>query len=301
MLRHDGFYLQLIHKHFGIRSYRMIKELPFFYFQVPEKWLLNISQVSYDILDKILPEGDALVLENIIPFPKFSFILNIDPCLHVFQHLPTGGFVIDDFFLSKHYKQDRVFLNHGPDGKNIGKGLWNHTHKIINDGKGTAIYECRVNQYIKYKNPLCNMELQNYRHIPDIDTLYKRNEIDCESIVKTILALFISSEEQHQLVRTKVILDKKANKNNKNYSKYSAKYHYVYLDGPPANTLSKSEASGIKRRGHARRAHWHRLTHNRFKNHPQFGDRIRIKASWVGPKEWADEGKIYTLHEPEEL
>jgi len=38
------------------------------------------------------------------------------------------------------------------------------------------------------------------------------------------------------------------------------------------------------------------LTSERYKNHPMFNQRIRIRAAWIGPEEWADAGKIYTIH-----
>ncbi len=81
-----------------------------------------------------------------------------------------------------------------------------------------------------------------------------------------------------------------------------AECHYIYLDAPPSHHLSQAQKDhdvSSSKRGHHRKAHWRSLTHQRFVNHPKFGQRVRVRAAWIGPHEWADTGKIYTIHNQE--
>ena len=306
-MRHDEHYLQLIHRHIGLKAFSIIQDLPFFFLEVPDKWLITSKQADLRIIKELLPK-EEVPLENMLPFPKFSFVLANDPSLHVVnftynKKTKKNLLVMIDYFLPKSYNYSGI-----PDGssyeffdpvnkKRIDRGVWVHNHVRHSDGE----YNCIVEQYYNRKKKL-EMKLDINTH-PEVTKIYERNEIDMESLVLTILALFVTAEVRHERL-VHVVKNPRNGINqrgNHHPSKYAANHHYVYLDGPPANILSKNEASGIKRRGHSRRAHWHRLMHDRFKNHPQFGQRIRIKASWIGPKEWADAGKIYTLHEPDEL
>jgi hypothetical protein len=75
--------------------------------------------------------------------------------------------------------------------------------------------------------------------------------------------------------------------------------HYVYLDAPKSvrdghgNYVPSDPTHSV--RGHNRRAHWRSLTNPRFRNHPMYGKRIRVKATWVGPTEWTVGDTIYTV------
>ena len=311
MIRHDEHFLQLIHRHVSLERFSEIQNLPFFYLEMPDKWMISPTQANLDVLLEIVPTD--ILLEEMVPFPEFSFILANDPSLHVVKLVvdsKTGDklLLLNDYFLPKSYNYSGI-----PDStsyktnyditpaqrKHIDKGVWIHYH--IRTWKGA--YDCVIQQMYRRKCKI-KLDLSDHTHVsPQAKQIFDRNNQDMEALMLSILALFHTAEEKHEhLVSVRKDFKRGSNQHgNHHSSKYAARHHYVYLDGPPANTLSKSEASGIKRRGHARRAHWHRLTHDRFKNQPQFGERIRIKASWIGPKSWADAGKIYTLHEPEEL
>jgi hypothetical protein len=88
-----------------------------------------------------------------------------------------------------------------------------------------------------------------------------------------------------------------------------SKQHYIYLDGAlptladgsGGNSSESAKGSGHgqghSKRGHYRRATWRRLSHPRFRNHPNFGGRIRVRSTWVGPTSSEVEGKIYTLRQ----
>jgi hypothetical protein len=80
-----------------------------------------------------------------------------------------------------------------------------------------------------------------------------------------------------------------------------ARTHYVILNHThpvnrkevtPKGSLAATSVS-IKRQAHSRRAHDKVLRHPYFKN--KIGQTIRVKATWVGPSEWEQEGSIYKM------
>ena len=91
------------------------------------------------------------------------------------------------------------------------------------------------------------------------------------------------------------------NKQGKSIEWLKARTHYVILNRKhPANT--KGLTSGVKvvntpqslkRQAHCRRAHTRLLSNPRYKG--KVGIRINVRATWVGPKEWEQEGSIYVL------
>jgi len=72
---------------------------------------------------------------------------------------------------------------------------------------------------------------------------------------------------------------------------------YIYLDAPrkPQEHSGTGEGKPLAH-GHHRRAHWRTLSHPRFRNHPMYGKKVRVKATWVGPTEWKENNTIYTVH-----
>ena len=94
-----------------------------------------------------------------------------------------------------------------------------------------------------------------------------------------------------------VIPDKKS----KSVEWVKARTHYVLLHkAHPANskqvaagaTVSRN-AESIKRQAHTRRAHARVLRSPRFRN--KLGLTIYVKATWVGPSEWKENGSIYRM------
>jgi hypothetical protein len=86
-----------------------------------------------------------------------------------------------------------------------------------------------------------------------------------------------------------------------------ARTHYTLIThGHPANrptvghgTRVQNDAQGeLTRMAHNRRAHYRTLRHQRYRF--ARGQRVLVRAAWVGPKEWKDEGgkQIYKILEP---
>lgn len=78
--------------------------------------------------------------------------------------------------------------------------------------------------------------------------------------------------------------------------------HYVLVHkSHPANTKASLDGavncrSSETRMAHARRAHFRLLRHPKFKN--KLGQKVFVRATWCGPKEWRDgSGQIYRLSE----
>lgn len=79
-----------------------------------------------------------------------------------------------------------------------------------------------------------------------------------------------------------------------------AREHYVLLhknhaaNSRGANGKRVIQDSNPNRCAHSRRAHYRLLSSPRFKN--RVGQRVWVKSSWVGPKEWEDRsGQIYKI------
>jgi hypothetical protein len=300
-MRHDEKYLKLLHDHGSLIYYNQIRELPFFYFVIPEKWRKDEKTIDIEIVKNALP--NPIVMEEIIPFPHFSFIIDQDPCLHMFSGVGASVQIVD-LFRPRDYpvpEEERILIENGA---NVDKGIWFHNHRMELDVVGKRIeYDCESTQFYRHKQLAGFPIIQGQN--PTLDVLYERNRRDCGLIWMTLISLLHHAEENHRrLIHVAPIVRKRTKGQGISTSRqYTSKHHYVYLDGPPARVMTDTELGEvtIHRRGHHRRAHWHRLSHERFKNHPMYGKRIRVKASWIGPTEWIDEGKIYTLHNPEEL
>lgn len=70
----------------------------------------------------------------------------------------------------------------------------------------------------------------------------------------------------------------------------------VFLNRMPGEyNHSTSTGTGGHKRGHIRRGHWRRIEHPRFKNHPKFGSRIRVRPAWIGPENVEYKGHTYKL------
>lgn len=57
----------------------------------------------------------------------------------------------------------------------------------------------------------------------------------------------------------------------------------------------ESTGEGAPKRGHERRGHWRKLTHPRFRHHPKYGQKIRVRPCWVGPYEVDYQGARYVV------
>ncbi len=86
-----------------------------------------------------------------------------------------------------------------------------------------------------------------------------------------------------------------------------ARTHFTFIShGHPANKATVKAGERIAteldkeltRMAHNRRAHYKTLRHERYRF--KRGQRIKVRATWVGPKEWKDEGgkQIYRILEP---
>ena len=71
----------------------------------------------------------------------------------------------------------------------------------------------------------------------------------------------------------------------------------LLLDRMPT-TQSQGTGTHASPKPHRRRGHWKTLSHPRFRHHPQYGKKIYVKPSFVGPRQVSYEGNIYRLVEP---
>lgn len=95
------------------------------------------------------------------------------------------------------------------------------------------------------------------------------------------------------------------NRQGKSVEWIKARTHYTLIThGHPANSrtvrqgdrVTVDEAKELTRMAHNRRAHYRVLKSERYK--AAKGQRIFIRATWIGPKSWQDQGgrQIYQIH-----
>ena len=124
--------------------------------------------------------------------------------------------------------------------------------------------------------------------------------------INMIITFFLWAEGKHQVRVRPAGKRKKVNPATYKQKPWTNpdRPHYIYLDAPQKEAVYESEGDEEKakkqRRGHHRRACWVHLKHERFKNHPMYGKKIRRRATWVGPTEWRVGGTIYTFENKDE-
>lgn len=74
--------------------------------------------------------------------------------------------------------------------------------------------------------------------------------------------------------------------------------HILFLDKLPIKSSEGSTGTGTPKKPHKRRGHWRILQDPRYRHHPQYGKRIYVKPSFIGPEQTEYEGNIYKLIKP---
>lgn len=74
--------------------------------------------------------------------------------------------------------------------------------------------------------------------------------------------------------------------------------HILFLDRLPTNQPNAETGTGTPKKPHRRRGHWRILQDPRYRHHPQYGKRIYVKPSFIGPQQTEYEGNIYKLIKP---
>jgi len=74
--------------------------------------------------------------------------------------------------------------------------------------------------------------------------------------------------------------------------------HILFLDRLPTKQKEECKNTGSSKKPHRRRGHWRILNHPKYRHHPQFGKKIYVKPSFIGPNESEYEGNTYRLIKP---
>ena len=279
---------------FGLPEYAglfdYVKNLPFFYFSQEPAEGLKID--SKEIADKIF---------DLLPFDEFCWMNSMTNVLHVLHKLDDRKFSISDIYSP--YKLDQ-FLIQNPEisrtvDLNVPKLMVQMHDVIFNRADDNADIGVQFAGFTNKKMVQAgNSKYMDYVNQSLKTTEGKRVRADIESEIVYLLDILQKAEERSQhVVRVQPVPQKRVKgQPKKTARRFSPTHHYVYIDCPRAPATS-GESTGAIRRGHDRRAHTRILKHPRYKNHPKYGQKIRVKSAWIGPKEWVVEGKIYTLHE----
>jgi hypothetical protein len=125
-------------------------------------------------------------------------------------------------------------------------------------------------------------------------------------VIATVLIMFTVFLTSAMSPQTHVVAVK-PNQPQRSVQWLQARTHYTLIThGHPANRptvkhgerVQSDDEGEIKRMAHNRRAHYRTLRHERYRF--ARGQRIFVRATWVGPKEWQDSGgkQIYRILEP---
>ncbi len=306
-MRHDSQHLARIKEHCGYEHFIHLREKPFFYFDRSPKEFYRLPSASTKGL-------------QLIPFNHFTWINQLTNVLHEFRYDPEKlELSIIDYY--NPLKVDKVFHQFPEIQKGQFKPppLMIQAHKFyfekdllqydvfqgenptdVDIGRFTYIFMAYKNKKIVENNAY--IELLNNATTKRDKAQEVSNDLLAE--IRLLSDIFIKAEERSKrLVSIRNYQPKTVKtKSKKSYERYSASHHYVYMDSAPAAVLTTSgDEPPSNRRGHHRRSHWRTLSSPRYRHHPKFGQRIRVKAAWIGPKEWVDDGKIYTVHDDEDL
>lgn len=74
--------------------------------------------------------------------------------------------------------------------------------------------------------------------------------------------------------------------------------HILFLDRMPTTPSQDGVVQSGTKSPHRRRGHWRTLEHPRFRHHPQYGKKIYVKPSFIGPQQTEYQGNIYKLIQP---
>lgn len=72
----------------------------------------------------------------------------------------------------------------------------------------------------------------------------------------------------------------------------------LLLDRMPSQQ-AQSTGTHASPKPHRRRGHWRTLSHPRYRNHPQYGSKIYVKPSFIGPRQEVYQGNVYRLIQDE--
>ena len=303
-MRHDHAVIKNLHKVYGEQFAKSIQRVPFFY--IDEKIENNFADFEHrneQGFKRQYPEYavdlmDFEEVERLMPFPLIA-VMDHDIGWHLLDHKGNGewsiGICMD------------VMLKHLglpiPPGTliNLSIGYYGMSKNYYDANIQPALLVDSVDSRVKGMTKDWQDRLSS---ILDNPKFHQEMLGHTTRSLLYFLSFLKWAEGMHMVeVRKKPSADDLRQK-AKNYKKPWLRGdlpHYIYLDAPMQGTRPGKEQKhdpdnpAYRVRGHNRRAHWRTLTHARFKNHPQYGRRIRVKATWVGPTDWTVGDTIYTV------
>lgn len=107
----------------------------------------------------------------------------------------------------------------------------------------------------------------------------------------------IENSDKHPVAKQPTIKNKKINKKDKKPWLNPQGATVIFLDKMPSDKKDYQGGNHKSPKGHQRRGHARMLRHEKYKNHPKFGESIYIKPVWIGEKSKEYQGNTYTLLE----
>jgi hypothetical protein len=175
---------------------------------------------------------------------------------------------------------------------------WNDRDYSDGSTEGTVLYNSAFRYGGHWVRMQENMSLRDIEIIREMEKSYANAALD------SLAAFALDS-----MCPTAHVAMVKPDTPNRSVEWTRQRTHYTLIyHGHPASRLKPQNGSvptvranpdeELTRMAHARRAHFKTLQHPRYRY--KRGQRIFVRAAWVGPKEWRDDGskQIYKILEP---
>ena len=308
-MRHDDYIIKAITNRYGPEAGEAIARLPFFFISNEDYQSVENFHFKWDDFKGVQKLGDLLF------FHDFCIYIEGAAWVHVIYH--------DDFTWSFHrcigrdLKKGMVLLADEVDPSDMEMKAYNKRYEgllvsyeskmIIPLDESEEMSSDVSSDVIAFKGKLPNrVSKKSLKQIhAEIQEALKQDEEyltkGITQLTKFILLFSIWAESKHR-VRVAPVQTRKPSKPHIIKQKpwlNPDRPHYIFVDAPHKDaeyiSAGDEEKARTQRRGHHRRACWVHLKHERYKNHPMYGKRIRRRATWVGPVEWRVKDTIYTL------
>lgn len=288
--KYCDFIYKMLAKHVPKHQEKEILRLPVFRFTKKEMeqfdeddWEESLKQLRNNTHMLILPfDKFVVVLDTAFIIFDFSRIIGEQRGIHVTQFprkpdMKTAG-ITDQEYLALH----AFFTKFG-------------IEKRAKDGFPLVHANVSVSRYLRRAEQITDITDDLEAHETP-----RRQVINLGRIALELICLFSKADAQHLVsVTRKRDVRVHGHRSRHQWRATLPRTHYIYLDAPPSFTQTdksdKKQEGQPLIAGHKRRAHWRTLRDPRFRKHPHYGRRIRIRATWVGPTTWKDSHAVYTV------
>lgn len=308
--RHDAPYIKAVAKQYGNTKARKLQQLPFFL--VSESFVAENEELLKTIYEGSISSDPDFI--NSLPFTEFTVVIQAAAChkyAHVNINMEDGNpcWEIGLPLSPKHYPNT---FEHEAKTKKLNGVLFYHSIQWVKDSEGKGydrlstiwVEDAPCEAKRKDKNALVKMLDSGHtvlkRSLDKEEKTGERGAIGYyTNTILLLTAFFTYAQTAH---RVKMKSDRVPRDNARTALRKpwlnADLITYTYINDREEHeqrSSSTAVGTGRKVRGHNRRGHFRTLKDARFKKHPMYGKPVRIRPTWVGPRDWVKNGTVYTV------